>query len=83
MKRRDCANGWTLARLARGMLLPIAALAAANGFAEPAWIDVEPQILPVAVAEDEMTLGGSVFDTWWRIDFALAPCRRGSVFVVR
>ena len=74
-------------KLRKWLLAPVcAAFALGTGLAaEPAWIDVEPQILPVTVAEDSMSLSAvcATFDTWWRIDFAANQYKRGALLVVR
>ncbi len=69
----------------RVLAFALAASALGTCLAEPQWIDVEPQILPVAVAEDSASLSAAcaTFDTWWRVACELAPYRRGAVMVIR
>ena len=51
---------------------------------EPAWIDIEPQILPPVTVTDSRTLeSGSTFSTWWRLDFIVEGVKRGILLFVR
>ena len=51
---------------------------------EPAWIDIEPQILPPVTVTDSQTLEpGSTFSTWWRLDFIVEGVKRGILLFVR
>ena len=51
---------------------------------EPAWIDIEPQILPPVTVTDSQTLeSGSTFSTWWRFDFVVEGIKRGILLIVR
>lgn len=58
---------------------------ACSAFAdEPAWVEIEPQILPPVTVTDAQTLeSGSTFSTWWRLDFIVEGVKRGILLLVR